>query len=65
MVHSYSPPLAALLGRVRVRLARCFQSVLAMSQRLQFELQRWHSHWLQVGACRAARSPRNRNRTRT
>ena len=42
---SVSPPLAQMVGRARQRLSQLFEAVLAMSQRLQFELQRWHSQW--------------------
>eukprot|EP00908_Phaeocystis_cordata_P019982 Transcript_31617.p1 GENE.Transcript_31617~~Transcript_31617.p1 ORF type:complete len:388 (+),score=171.30 Transcript_31617:1145-2308(+) len=48
-VHSYSPQLAAMLGRVRARLAQSFESILSMSQRLQYELQRWHTQWVHAG----------------
>ena len=43
---SVSPPLAQMVGRARQRLSQLFEAVLAMSQRLQFELQRWHSQWV-------------------
>ena len=48
-VCSYSPPLAAMLGRVRARIAQSFESILSMSQRLQYELQRWHAQWVHAG----------------
>ena len=45
----YSPQLAAMLGRVRARIAQSFESILSMSQRLQYELQRWHAQWVHAG----------------
>ena len=45
----YSPQLAAMLGRVRARVAQSFESILSMSQRLQYELQRWHAQWVHAG----------------
>ena len=48
-VHFYSPQLSAMLGRVRSRIAQSFESILSMSQRLQYELQRWHSQWVHAG----------------
>jgi len=47
--HAYSPAMAAMLGRLRMRLAQAFSTVLSMSQRMQFELQRWHAAWLEQG----------------
>lgn len=48
-VSFYSPQLAAMLGRVRARIAQSFESILSMSQRLQYELQRWHAQWVHAG----------------
>ena len=48
LMHSHSPPLAAMLGRLRTRLSQSFATTLSMSQRLQFELQRWHAQWLEA-----------------
>ena len=48
-VHFYSPQMSAMLGRIRTRIAQSFESVLAMSQRLQYELQRWHTQWVHAG----------------
>ena len=45
----YSPQLAAMLGRVRARIAQSFEAILSMSQRLQYELQRWHAQWVHAG----------------
>lgn len=45
----YSPQLAAMLGRVRARVAQSFEAILSMSQRLQYELQRWHAQWVHAG----------------
>lgn len=47
LTHFYSPPLAAMLGRLRVRLSQAFATTLSMSQRMQFELQRWHTQWVE------------------
>ena len=48
-VHFYSPQLSAMFGRVRSRIAQSFESILSMSQRLQYELQQWHSQWVHAG----------------
>ena len=48
LAHFYSPALCAMLGRIRARLATSCSTTLSMSQRLQFELQRWHSQWLET-----------------
>ena len=45
----YSPPLAAMLGRLRTRVSQAFATTLSMSQRMQFELQRWHAQWIEQG----------------
>lgn len=47
LAHFYSPQLAAMLGRLRVRLSQAFATTLSMSQRMQFELQRWHTQWVE------------------
>ena len=47
LAHFYSPPLAAMIGRLRVRLSQAFATTLSMSQRMQFELQRWHTQWVE------------------
>ena len=49
LVHFHSPALSAMLGRLRLRLSQAFATVLSMSQRMQFELQRWHATWLEQG----------------
>ena len=49
LAHFYSPALAAVLSRLRLRLSQAFATVLSMSQRMQFELQRWHAAWLEQG----------------
>ena len=48
LAHFYSPALCTLIGRIRSRLAQACATTLSMSQRLQFELQRWHSQWLEL-----------------
>ena len=35
--------------QVRARIAQSFESILSMSQRLQYELQRWHAQWVHAG----------------
>ena len=49
LAHFYSPALAAVLSRLRLRLSQAFATVLSMSQRMQFELQWWHTAWLEQG----------------
>jgi hypothetical protein len=48
-MHYYSPQLAAMLSRLRARHTQAFATVLSMSQRMQYELQRWHSQWVDQG----------------
>ena len=43
--HFFSPQLAAMLGRIRTRQSQAFDTTLSMSQRLQYELQRWNAQW--------------------
>ena len=50
LAHYYSPQLAAMVGRLRVRLSQAFATTLSMSQRMQFELQRWHTQWVEQSA---------------
>ena len=50
IAHVHSPQLCGIIGRIRARLAQAFATTLSMSQRLQFELQRWHSQWIEATA---------------
>jgi hypothetical protein len=47
--HHYSPALAAMIGRLRLRLSQALSTVLSMSQRMQFELRRWHTAGIEQG----------------
>ena len=49
MTHFYSPPLAVMLGKIRTRIAQSFGAVLAMSRRLEVEMQRLHTQWAEIG----------------
>ena len=49
MTHFYSPPLAIMLGKIRTRIAQSFGAVLAMSRRLEVEMQRLHTQWTEIG----------------
>lgn len=49
MTHYYSPLLAGMLGKVRARITQSFGSLLAMSRRLEVEMQRIESRWKEVG----------------
>jgi len=49
MTHFYSPQLAVMLGKIRTRIAQSFGAVLAMSRRLEVEMQRLHTQWGEIG----------------
>jgi hypothetical protein len=60
LAHAHSPALCKLLGEVRGQSSSAFSTLHSMSQRLQYELQRWHVQWVeQSDALRHANSERH------
>lgn len=49
MTHYYSPLLTRMLNLIRTRIAQSFGAVLAMSRRLEIEMQRVHTKWSEMG----------------